>query len=196
MTKSIVFTLVCTFFLLLLIWGSGLGWFYLTTQEKQADNSTQTDSIIVPTGGVNRINEGLALLSEGYAEKILISGVNEKVSLEQIIQMWGGKIDDPDCCVFIGHMAKNTAQNAEEARQWVTQKYIRSARLVTSNYHMPRAALEFHHAMPDIEIIEHAVMAEDKEYKNRGGFWRVIVGEYNKTILSWLRLSFSQRQVS
>jgi uncharacterized SAM-binding protein YcdF (DUF218 family) len=161
-------------------WGGGLGMFmYQTNKMPVPDSGIRTDAIIVLTGGADRINTGLDLLAHGSAERILISGVNRQVTLEQIMKLWPGEMDNPETRVYIGHMAQNTQQNAAEARQWAEQMYVRSARLVTAANHMPRALLEFRHAMPDVKILPHPVKP-----KNMAS----TVKEYNKTLFAALRL--------
>lgn len=168
------------FLFLLAGWGGGLGMFiYQTGRMKVPDSNIHTDAIIVLTGGADRINTGLDLLAHGSAEKILISGVNQKVTLEQIMKLWPGEMENPETRVYIGHMAQNTQQNAAEARQWAEQMYVRSARLVTSDNHMPRALLEFRHAIPDVDILPHPVKSKNLS---------LTMKEYNKTIFAALRL--------
>ena len=67
---------------------------------------------------------------------------------------------------------------------------LRSLRLVTAAYHMPRSLLEFRHAMPEIEIVPHPVFPEN--FKQRD-WWRwpgsasLIVREYSKYLVARLR---------
>lgn len=152
--------------------------------------SVRTDAIIVLTGGAERINTGLDLLQRGSAGKLLISGVDERVSLDKIMSMWNGSLDNPDCCIFLGHMAQNTKENAIEARQWADQMYVSSIRLVTSGTHLPRAIVEFHHALPQSKILPHPVFPNNEAGQN--AFMPALSGmlqEYNKTILSIVRIS-------
>lgn len=48
------------------------------------DESTKTEAIIVLTGGRNRITEAGKLYNRKLADKLFISGVNKRVSLNQI----------------------------------------------------------------------------------------------------------------
>lgn len=188
-----IFIAASTFLLgILIIWSAG---FFLFANKIKSfttpPTTVHTDAIVVLTGGAERINTGLDLLQSGSAEKLLISGVDERVTLDKIMSMWKGHINNPDCCIFIGHMAQNTRENAAETRQWADQMYVRSLRLVTSSYHMPRAIAEFHAAMPDIKILPHPVIpgrVEASGWKNPPLI--VMANEYNKAILGSVRTAF------
>ena len=56
----------------------------------------------------------------------------------------------------LGYGADDTAGNARETAEWMAREKLASLILVTSNFHMPRALLEFHAAMPDVDIIPRA----------------------------------------
>lgn len=181
---------------LFLLWLAGLSFFCNKAEKFPVPGSDiRTDAIVVLTGGADRINTGLDLLHAGSAEKLLISGVDERVTLEKITSLWNGHMDDPGCCIFLGHMARNTKENAEETRQWAEQMYVHSIRLVTSSYHMPRAIIEFHRAMPDIKILPHPVFPNSTD----GGsgkrlLFALMIQEYNKAILSKARSFFATGQ--
>ena len=71
--------------------------------------------------------------------------------------------------------------NAREASEWIRQNNISSICLVTADYHLPRAIMEFNNLMPDLQISPYAVKAQT---------WRLpfAFAEYNKTIWRWLNL--------
>jgi len=146
----------------------------------------KADAIVVLTGGTNRINTGLDLLNEGAAKQLFISGVDTRVDEEKILDLWGKKKKDIPCCIALGYQAQNTEQNATEARDWIKEKKIKSVRLVTSGYHVPRALLEFNYAVPNVTIIVHPVDAGEKDTKKKW-FWMTAFEEYNKAILVALR---------
>lgn len=175
-------------FILLLPWIAGYIVFMgIIFMQKPQSPELQTDAIIVVTGGAHRINEGLDLLATHKARKMLISGVNEKVSLPELLAMWDkkGKTDMKaiECCVTLGRHAADTNSNAEEAKAWLKANRLYTLRLVTSDYHMPRTNLAFRLAMPDVHIVAHPVKS-----KNRSPFGpeQLLLGfqEYNKTLLT------------
>ncbi len=175
---------------IVLLWMTGYAAFILHISTVKPDsNIKNTDAIVVLTGGSNRINTGLNLLSAHAAPELFISGVNKNVSVEKLLAMWpaGEKQKKQPCCITLGHKAQNTTQNAQEAREWTGQKDVTSLRLVTSHYHMPRARLEFRNTMPSMNILIHPVIPDDLEIEDKG-FWHISFEEYNKTLLTWVRL--------
>lgn len=148
-----------------------------------------TDAVIVLTGGPERINTGLDLLDSGIAQKLFISGVDSRVTAEELIALWNKDRDAPPCCISLGHKAANTRQNAQETQHWVAENNIKSARLVTADYHMPRAFLEFSYTLPDLNIKIHPVASVTYLGKPRK-FWYYIFEEYHKTLYTWFRLTF------
>jgi uncharacterized SAM-binding protein YcdF (DUF218 family) len=62
------------------------------------------------------------------------------------------------CCIDLGKEAVDTRGNAEETAQWLAQYRFRSVRLITSDWHMPRARLEIERELSDdIMIVPDAV---------------------------------------
>ena len=106
----------------------------------------ETDGIVVLTGGSERVATGLRLLTEGLAPRLLISGAHPEVGLADIAQAAG--IDPAPVArqVTIGRAAATTRGNAVETAAWVRADVVRSLRVVTASYHMPRALLELRRA--------------------------------------------------
>lgn len=175
--------------LAMVLWIGGFAGFsaHVGNMDKIVPQSP-ADAIIVLTGGPQRINAGLDLLSAGQAQKLFITGVNNHVTLEKILSLWHGHVDNPACCIVLGHRAHNTAENAIEAMAWVQSENLKSVFLITSNYHMPRALMEFRSALPGVGIRTYPVIAPNTA-PERGSFWRDAFAEYNKMILAWLRLT-------
>jgi uncharacterized SAM-binding protein YcdF (DUF218 family) len=96
--------------------------------------------------------------------------------------------------IVIGTLASNTPGNAAETAVWVKAEKVRSLRLVTASYHMRRALLEFHAAMPNIIVIPHAVFPTSV----KSDWWRwpgtasLIAREYTKLIVTWTRQTLSR----
>src|SRR5690242_12786090 len=99
---------------------------------------TRADGIVAMTGGAQRIGDAIDLLAKGYAKRLLISGVNEKTSREQISRLNPGQRQLFDCCVDLDYRARNTIGNAIETRRWAEANGFDAIIVVTSNYHMPR----------------------------------------------------------
>lgn len=159
----------------------------IAAMEKGWPPSGRAGAIVVLTGGPNRVNAGFDLLSSGAADELFISGAGGNVSAGTLLSLWRKKNTDgplPDCCVTIGYDARNTAQNAEEARRWIERKDVTSIYLVTGSYHMPRALLEFRNALPGLDIRPLAVQA------GKANPFAALT-EYNKTLFSWIRAKTS-----
>ena len=153
----------------------------------------RTDGIVVLTGGSQRIDDGLALLAEGRARRLLISGVNLKTSREEIGREVSGHKVMLTCCVDLGKSARNTIGNAIKARRWAKANGFRSLLIVTSNYHMPRTLAEFQHALSDIALVDYPVIADTVDVTRMwhdAATFRLIASEYSKFAVMRLRQVF------
>ncbi|HSM53543.1 MAG TPA: YdcF family protein, partial [Erythrobacter sp.] len=56
-----------------LAWAFGFVWFFATLPAPAGD--IKTDAVIVPTGAAGRIQRGLEVLDNGWADRMLVSGV-------------------------------------------------------------------------------------------------------------------------
>lgn len=150
----------------------------------------RTDAIVVVTGGAQRIGDAIGLLGAERGSRLLISGVNEKTGREELAKLNPSSRELLACCVDLDYRARNTIGNAIEARRWVRQHGFGSLLLVTSNYHMPRTAAEFSHAMPGVRIVPHPVVSEQIDVSGWWNEWRtvkVLVPEYVKYLAARLR---------
>lgn len=173
------------------LWIAGFSAFSaFTIFAKPQAQTTRTDAIIVLTGGGQRIDEGLALFARRQSKNLFISGVHKDVIKNDIIGIWQGPDDLPPCCITLGYKATTTEENATEVREWIAINKIKSIRLVTGNYHMPRSLLEFYHKIPGIVIYAHPVKQLELTIENRD-FWNLLVLEYHKTLYRSLQLIFS-----
>jgi uncharacterized SAM-binding protein YcdF (DUF218 family) len=179
--KAVIFLIV----LIVSTWVLGFAVFTATVVTMTPSSPTEkTGAIVVLTGGKTRIETGLDLFSENLAPELFITGVHENVTKDELISRHTGR-PLPKCCITIGYKATTTTSNALEAADWVKSKNIKSIRLVTSNYHMARALLEFRQSLPDVEIIVHPVLQTDITFRNKY-FWIVIFEEYHKTMFRFL----------
>lgn len=150
----------------------------------------RTDAIVVVTGGSQRIGDAIGLLGADRGSRLLISGVNEKTSREELAKLNPTARELLACCVDLDYRARNTIGNAIEARRWLRKHGFRSLLVVTSNYHMPRTIAEFAHAMPNIRLVPHPVVTDQID---TGGWWnrwstlKVLVPEYAKFLAARLR---------
>jgi uncharacterized SAM-binding protein YcdF (DUF218 family) len=153
---------------------------------------TKADGIVAMTGGAQRIGDAIDLLAKGYAKRLLISGVNERTSRDQISRLNPGQRQLFDCCVDLDYRARNTIGNAIETRHWAEQNGFDTIIVVTSNYHMPRTLVELDHALPNLQKIPYPVAAtiDPHDWWRNPSTARVIASEYVKFLAVWLRTRF------
>lgn len=191
--------LICTLFIFA-VWLSGFAWFLSKVPHTAANDKFTTDAIVVLTGGKGRIDYGLKLLSEKRASRLFISGVEDRVTPDALdashgrllhdFSISGGTADDSSAVVMLGYDARNTIGNAMETTQWMRRQKLKSLRLVTTNYHMPRALSEFHFLMPDVTILPDPVIPEDLDMDH---WWEsdvyshILFSEYHKLVAAMLR---------
>jgi uncharacterized SAM-binding protein YcdF (DUF218 family) len=174
---------------------AGLVWF--ATPPTAENRAAPTDAIVVLTGGSLRLQSGIDLLREGKGQELFVSGVNQRVDLDELLRVLGDTPEWLACCIAIGHEAENTEGNAKETARWMRSQGYRSLRLVTAWYHMPRSRLEFERAMPDIEIVPHPVFPERVKQEHWWA-WRgtatLLIGEYGKYLAALFRPLFEPPQ--
>lgn len=185
---TILRTALALFIAAAIIWSAGLLAFSVHVLSQAPPDNARTDAIVVLTGGPERINTGIDLLAQGRAATLFISGVNEQVDAQQLLSLWRNARPDATaspCCIVLGHRAHNTNENAAEAAAWIAQHPLTSLRLLTADYHMPRARLEFAAALPGIEILPQSVPTPHIPLF-------LIAGEYHKTAYTFLRVALSR----
>jgi uncharacterized SAM-binding protein YcdF (DUF218 family) len=148
------------FSLLFLVWAIGFLWFVVAL-PRPAGDGVKTDAVIVPTGGPGRIARGLAVLERGLAKKMLVSGVDPEVRPGEFAAEFAVSPRTMACCVTLGFAAVDTRSNAAETAKWVAQNEVRSLRLVTTDWHMRRAAGELDRTLPDhVTVVRDAVPSQ------------------------------------
>jgi uncharacterized SAM-binding protein YcdF (DUF218 family) len=187
--------LLALFLVLLLMWVIGLIAF-VTRIPRSSDTEPATDAAVVLTGGSDRLEAGLELLATGHAKKLLISGVNKDVDIATLLaSLEPAEVSKlaPEtiaCCIALGYSAEDTRGNALETAHWMRQQKFKSIRLITAAYHMPRSMLEFHRAMPGVQVLPYPVFPRQVRQE---GWWRwpgttnLLVREYNKYLVALLR---------
>lgn len=144
--------------------GLGFLWF-LAAAQVEVDPSAavrRTDAIVVLTGGQDRVETALGLLEKGAAPRLLVSGAAARLTLAELARAHGRDPVQLARRVTLGRAAATTAGNAAETAAWVTALVeggtpVRSIRVVTAAYHMPRALLELGRALPGVELLAHPV---------------------------------------
>jgi uncharacterized SAM-binding protein YcdF (DUF218 family) len=163
--------------LLLILWALGLALFVVALPGPAGDE--RTDAIVVLTGGKGRIERGLAELSRGHAKRMLVSGVDRSVKLHELAVIQRAPRKLFECCVDLGKEAVDTRTNGAETARWLRGRGFKSVRLVTTDWHMPRARLELSRVLGrDVSVIGDAVESEPGLL--------ILVTEYNKFWIRWI----------
>lgn len=179
------------------LWLGGLVWFVGQIPRETPQPDGATDAIVVLTGGSGRLEAGLDLMDQGWARILFVSGVYERLDVRLLLDAFQRQLPEIACCIELGYAANNTRGNAIESSAWAAAAEIRTLRLVTSNYHMPRALFEFRRIRsefePEIGIVPYPVAPRSFEID---GWWRdfrtfkLVAWEYSKFLLafptSWL----------
>jgi len=165
-----------------------------------SDDQSETEAIVVLTGGRERLKTGFSLLCADRAKMIFISGVNPEETLKSLLKT----VDLPamTCPIdrehlisatHLGFTAKNTKENASETAAWVKDMSVTSLRLVTAAYHMPRSLMELKNLLPQTTIIPHPVFPYGQtrfRWLLNDGALHLVFFEYNKFLWGWLRMQF------
>ena len=152
-------------------------------------NVPNADGIVVWTGkGGGRLETGAELLRRNKGERLLISGVNAKTSLNAIKELVILPDARAECCIDLDYKAEDTIGNARETASWAKALGYEHIILVTSSYHMPRAEIEIGAAAGRIKITAYPAINPDgtKWYSDSVRFKRLFQ-EYGKLLLSYLR---------
>ncbi|USO01330.1 MAG: YdcF family protein [Alphaproteobacteria bacterium] len=163
----------------------GFAWFAHHVQTPGKYDNQHTEALVVLTGGADRIEIGFGLLRAKYGEKLFISGVYQQLDVKRLLRSRAQNADIYTR-VFVGLNAENTRQNAEETYVWLRQNNIRSLRLITAGYHMPRSLIEFQRVLPSAyRIIPHNVVPRAMHGKHvwSRGIFRLLMREYLKYLV-------------
>ncbi len=143
----------------------------------------RTELVAVLTGGAERIETGLDLLEAGAAPRLFVTGVGRGTGIGDLARLHRRDAAAMADRVTLGHAAVSTLGNAQELTEFLREQRIRSVRVVTAGYHMPRALLELRRAMPEVEWVPHPVQPaalRGREALTRPRTWTLLFGEYLK----------------
>lgn len=150
-----------------------------------AQQPAAADGIVVFTGGPDRISGALALLADGVARRLLISGVHPRTTKAALARVESGHDGLFHCCVDLGRTARDTVGNADETAAWARRHGFTSLIIVTSGYHMERSLTELARAMPEAKLIGHAIATPSLDLAHwwrEPGAARVLLSEYVKLL--------------
>ena len=136
----------------------------------------KTDAIVVLTGGSQRLQRGLDLLQDGWAKRMLVSGVAREVRPQELAHRYQADQKLFDCCIDLGREAIDTRSNAQEVSRWVERHGFKTVRLITTDWHMPRARFELSRRIPDGVTLTGDAVRSDPRFLQ-------LFTEYNKYLL-------------
>lgn len=166
---------------LVLIWAFGFVWFAIVLPGPAGDE--QTDAVVVVTGGEGRVDRALNVVRKGWSPMLLVSGVDREVRPVEFAAEYRVSKKLMKCCVVLGFESFDTRSNAQEASRWIAAHGYKSVRLVTSDWHMRRAALEMGRVLPkSVTLVLDAVPTKPS--------LRILFLEYHKYIARALSLEW------
>ncbi|MFZ1743550.1 MAG: YdcF family protein [Pontixanthobacter sp.] len=161
--------------ILAIVWFMGFLWFTIALPGPV--RGQKTEAVIVPTGAAGRIEHGLKVLEAGQAKIMLVTGVDPEVKPGEFAAQFEVPKNLMKCCVELGFQAVDTRGNAAETADWIKQRKVKSLRLVTTDWHMRRAANELLQTLPaNVTVVEDAVPSEPS--------FRILFLEYHKWLAS------------
>jgi uncharacterized SAM-binding protein YcdF (DUF218 family) len=182
-------------------WAAGFAAFVLAVPGEEAADYGTTDGVAVLTGGQGRLLEGLIILEQQIAGRMLVSGVGGNATVRQLLASAGveGKRADPFApLIDLDYGSQHTADNAEAVAAWIKRHRFRHIRLITSNYHMPRAMYELRQqgpAMAHFPVVAHPVFSgsfAEEGWRLRPASVLMLLSEYHKLLAAMARHYFPE----
>ncbi|MEO7247518.1 MAG: YdcF family protein [Novosphingobium sp.] len=151
------------------------GFLWFVFAMPQAAGDAKTDAIVVLTGGEGRIDRAIAMLRQGRAPRLFVAGVDKKVRPSEFAAQYREAAGLMTCCIVLDFKSTDTISNASEAAFWTAAARVHSVRLVTSDWHMRRAALELARVAPSSLVIVRDAVPSHPSFE-------ILVLEYHKLL--------------
>ena len=167
--------------ILLLIYGFVI--FLKKIHDNQVNFNYKSDGIAVLTGGKGRINLGLELFNKNRNLRLIISGVDKKVSNKSIIP---NDIKNKSN-ITIDKDSESTYQNAKIINKWTSKYKLQNVTIITSYYHMPRSMMLIQSLMPTINFYAYPVerkISNKVSFRENILYYFFLIEEYIKYLLS------------
>lgn len=153
------------------------------------------DAIVVLAGGKGRVEEGVKLFREQRADWLFLIGVDPVVRKSDLYRAGPG--DPASERVVLEKASRNTLENALYGRDLLLQHKVNSVLLITSRYHLKRAALLFRNALPP-QVTIHPYPVDSSNIKEDWwyhlGTFRLLFSEFYKYCLFRLFFLFSSAE--
>lgn len=167
---------------------------YKTFSYRQS--AVKADAIVVLAGGKGRVDEGVRLYRERRAAYLFLIGVDPSVRKSDLYRQHPGD-PSPDG-VILERASRNTLENAILGREVILRRQIDSVLLITSRYHMKRAAILFRNALPrDLAIYPYPVDTKNlkEAWWNHGGSFYLLFSEFYKYCMFKAFFSFAPSEL-
>ena len=171
--------------ILALAWSIGLAGFAERAMQPPPPPPL-ADGIVVLTGGAGRIEAALSLLEQRRARLLLISGVQPRLDLAQLLRGDGLVLPRGSglgARITLGHAATSTVGNAIETSGWAHANGLHRLIVVTAGYHMQRALAEIGDALPNAALLPYPVLPPALLRPGSFATLRLLVTEYDKWLL-------------
>ncbi|BCK77532.1 hypothetical protein AA0242T_1144 [Acetobacter aceti NRIC 0242] len=162
----------------LFVIGFGL---FLRSALRAPDLPPISDGIVALTGGNGRVETSLSLLKQGRGRLLLVSGVDPKVTLQELAPDLPAGLSER---ITLGREATSTAGNATETKHWVKANKLHSLIIVTAGYHMWRAEVEIGRMLPGVRLSPYTVQPPAMKRPFTRGTWNLLLREYGKFLLA------------
>ena len=187
--KTVLFFLSLTLILIIIDY-----LFFYNKISNYKNELRYNNNFIVLTGGNHRVKKTLEIFFKvkNNEKNLFISGVGKGFSNNTLKNLTKDKFNNEqiiECCINIEGVSNNTFSNAVESLKWVKTKKITSFVLLTNNYHMPRAMLEFKNIFKNIKITPY-IFTDKNNY-----WWKKsinFISEYFKYKFTYLRINLLQ----
>jgi uncharacterized SAM-binding protein YcdF (DUF218 family) len=170
-----------------------LGGFFVFASAAAVSTSgslSRADGIVVFSGDPERVRQGVDLLAEGYAGRLLVTGLDNADEVALARARFPALFA---CCVDVDAASENTAGDTRTTQRWARELRLGSLIVVTSSFHLPRALLELSHALPEVRLISFGVvggLTDTQRWWETSESTRLLVREYGKLLGVWVRIKF------
>lgn len=124
------------------------------------DEPSMREAIVVLTGDRTRIPKAFELLRRRHCDWLIISGAGRGITLTELVNQQGDSATSIHMVwerIVLESRSSSTIENARESNAIIREKKPERVFLVTSDYHMLRAATIFRDVIGDREIIEYPI---------------------------------------
>ena len=157
-----------------------------------AQKPVKVDAIVVLAGGKGRVEEGIRLFRSGGGRWLYFIGVDPSVRKSDLYKPRPG---DPSAdFVLLEKSSRNTLENAIYGRELLMSNGVQSVQLITSRYHLKRAAILFRNALPKkVAIYPYPVDSVNvkENWWSHSGSFQLLFSEFYKYCMFRLFFMFS-----